>query len=1113
MAELESVMEEKLIAQLTTGISQWTYRKDLKTEDDLWNNLRAKLNANNIAVLEGKEITDKEMEQIKEFIKNIGTSTYKAALWLSGEHGIAQIPLVREDASLGQVQLLAVNNREIAGGHSSYEVINQYQSNKKDSSDRNRRFDVTLLINGLPMIHIELKNRQHPIMDAFRQIQKYVDEGKFRDLFGLVQMFVVSNGVDTSYIAPNSPFPMNSEFLIRWVDKNNKPVDDYLEFAKSALNIPAAHYMVGKYSLLDNSNKRLILLRPYQIHAIEAVKEATRQKRSGYVWHTTGSGKTITSFNVTNNLLDILGIDKTIFLIDRKDLDEQTSKNFLSYAKNADIQIDQTEYTDDLEKKLLNSDRQAIITTIQKFQRILGKFSEPYKKSRLEKLEKNRTILKSQLETAKGEDAKKIEEEINKIELRIANEKKSLEKLKFDRGREDNEKDKRISKELYNKMLKLKSKNLAFVVDECHRCVSPESKRYIESFFDNPQHHTLWYGFTGTPIFDENSRSAKGDLARTTLQEYDYRATAENFKNGKDGALHKYTIKDALHDHSVLGFKIDYRGERRDKLIEIAEQLNNIDMEQLNNMSDIELESFVIPEFEKQTKTSFYDNEKHREEVINYIINKCSRRFRLSNDPGQAYEAILTVPSIAIAQKYYEEIKKFIADGKVEESIRRQLADFPKIAITYSVGENEEGALANHHKMEDALKDYNAMFNTDWKLDQISSYNSDLNDRLARKTDFYKNRKEQLDLVIVVDRLLTGFDAPCLAIVFLDRPPLSAMNMIQTFSRTNRIYDKSKQWGEIVTMQTPALYEKAVNEALDLYSNGGSNEVCAPTYKQTKSYMSKAAKAIKDLISKLPDGNINIKAPTAELKKFAKLFQNFDSKLDQIRIYDEWQEEDQLKVLLFSYQEIENLVGKYQNVIEELKRRKDSGGNGGEGGEGGTEEPDPLILDIEYELESVKLETIDYNYIVMLIQSHIPEEDNPVQTQIFAIRDDLIDEYIGVMGKKNIKLANVIKQVWSDISKDPSQYRGKFANNLIRDRIDSIIDEKLGEFASEMCINLEDLKFKARTWQEGNKLVLEGNYNKYVENGGELSKLKYNKCIKETAETLIKEEIAPLLHK
>lgn len=219
----------------------------------------------------------------------------------------------------------------------------------------------------------------------FRQIKKYCREGQFKGLFGFVQMFVVSNGIETRYIAANKNGEMNEKFLSRWVDEKNEPVDDYLSFAKDVLNIPAAHLMVGNYSVIDQEKRKLILLRPYQIHAIDKIKEASRKQESGFVWHTTGSGKTLTSYTVTKNLLDIPAIDKTIFLIDRKDLDQQTSNDFQSYAENDDVDIEDTARTSVLEDKLLNDSRIAIVTTIQKFQNILRKYSKDQLSPQLEK--------------------------------------------------------------------------------------------------------------------------------------------------------------------------------------------------------------------------------------------------------------------------------------------------------------------------------------------------------------------------------------------------------------------------------------------------------------------------------------------------------------------------------------------------------------------------------------------------------------------------------------------------------------------------------------------------------------------------------------------------------
>ena len=414
MPELEAIIEQKLIEELVYGDSQWIYREDLKTEEDLWGNFRYILEQNNKERLNGENLSDAEFEQVKNQLQF--SSFYKAGEWLVGENGKVQVHVQRDTERL---HLVVMNHEHIAGGSSVYEVINQYSTLKSDDDKaiprRDRRFDVTLMINGLPMIHIELKNKQHSYMEGFRQIKKYIGEGKFTGIFSAVQMFVISNGVDTKYFSAAGDTELNSKFISGWLDRENKPVSNYLDFAKSVLRIPEAHEMISRYTVLDEDAKRLILLRPYQIHAIEAIREASKQGKSGYVWHTTGSGKTLTSYKATRNLLmDIPSIDKAIFLIDRKDLDTQTTMAFQAYANNDLVDVDETDNVNDLKKKLKSDDRQVIVTTIQKLHILI---------------------------------TKKLREETPEYR-------------------------------------KIKNLRIAFVVDECHRAVSPGTKRELERFFN-----------------------------------------------------------------------------------------------------------------------------------------------------------------------------------------------------------------------------------------------------------------------------------------------------------------------------------------------------------------------------------------------------------------------------------------------------------------------------------------------------------------------------------------------------------------------------------------------------------------------------------------------------
>lgn len=262
--EQENVLEQNLIDQLTHGESQWTLRDDIKNENDLWNNFFEILSRSNKNVLKDVPLTNNEKAIIKS--KIIHPTFYKSAEWLAGVNGEVRLQIQRDNTQLGTADFVVINNNNIAGGNSVYEVVHQIQFHKRREIDRNRRGDVTLLINGLPMIHIELKNRAHSSKEALNQIQKYIDEQMFSGIFSTLQFFVVTNGSYTQYIAAGQQ--LKEKFLTTWVDKENKPVQNYLEFAKDVLSIPAAHNMVANYIALDSTQHSIIVLRPYQIHAI-----------------------------------------------------------------------------------------------------------------------------------------------------------------------------------------------------------------------------------------------------------------------------------------------------------------------------------------------------------------------------------------------------------------------------------------------------------------------------------------------------------------------------------------------------------------------------------------------------------------------------------------------------------------------------------------------------------------------------------------------------------------------------------------------------------------------------------------------------------------------------
>lgn len=985
MAELESVMEKRLIDQLCCDESQWTYRPDIRTEEQLWNNFKYILEQNNKAKLNDVPLSESEFAKVKNDLSH--ASFYDAGKWLVGESGKVYVHVQRGNETL---HLVVLNNEHVAGGTSVYEVINQYQAFKSENAegDRNRRFDVTLLINGIPLIHIELKNKEHSYMDAYRQIKKYIAEGKFHGIFSNIQMFVVSNAVDTKYFSAARDTELCKKFITGWLDQENQPVCDYIEFARAVLKIPEAHEMITRYMVLDNDKKKLLILRPYQIHAIQSMREASKQGRSGFIWHTTGSGKTMTSYKATRNLLmDIPAIEKTVFLIDRKDLDNQTKMAFQSYADNDTIDVDDTDYVDSLIEKMSDDNRQMIVTTRQKMQIMV-----------------NRRL-----------------------------------------------------KEGTRKYDKIKALKVAFVVDECHRAVTPQTKRTLERFFAN----SLWYGFTGTPIFDENSYEQKGDLPRTTKQLY-------------GECLHSYTIKEAIHDEAVLGFMVENLG---------AKNLNADDAKKA------------------------YETEAHMRKVLDVILNQSCEKFGMRNEKGRTYEALLSTSSIARAQKYYDllnKVKRGEDELKISDAVHKALPDFPRFAITYSLSENEEMSAVHQDKMKKSIKEYNDMFGTSYKIESMDAYNSNLNDRLARKEKKYLDRNQQLDLVIVVDRLLTGFDAPCLSILFMDRQPMAPQNIIQAFSRTNRLFDTKKQYGHIVTFQAPKEYKESINEALRLYSREGSGNPIAEDWDDVKTSFSISVKAIHDLAQTAED---IVRLSRKQKKAFVHLFRSLDHDFAHLKAFSVY-EPNVLDEFGFSEEEYENYAAMYKNVMEELKKPDDRS------------EPDEEAVWDDYDLVAYSKLRIDFEYIVELLQG-VMESWNPSENDFdaaeFETRIKTIKEIINEFAADNSKLSALLAQIVDEIEKDKEKFLGQDISVMIHQMRYAVIDEEIKKFAEKWYLGFEDVKYETFHYKDGelaneNKLKDKANYAAYREaNHVALPNFKLRKVMIDEFKNTLMPEIASLI--
>ncbi|OON83090.1 deoxyribonuclease, partial [Klebsiella pneumoniae] len=460
----EAEVERRLIEVLGEGHNQWNYRPDLKSEEDLWNNLRQKITQNNLSEIGEHPISDKEFDSIKTELLLRTQTPFDAARWLKGENGISRVTIEREDVSLGSMSLVLYSNQDIGGGISTYEVVHQIAKQKANIDGRDRRFDVTLLINGLPIVQIELKqvSAKDGVFQAYNQIKKYAEEGMFRNnIFATLQLFVISNEQTTRYFANAMPKDMHKKFVFSWRTTDNRKVENLYEFVKQVLNIPDAHRLIADYTIVseDQDNKALMVLHPYQIHAIEALFNSAMKRESGYVWHATGSGKTLTSFVSTKLLARKPGVDRTIMLIDRKDLDNQTTTEFTKFASEFNTGISSgnaksnslivgTGSSNELSDTLLSdaNSNTVIITTRQKLEAALR-------------------------------HAERQEEQ------------KGTQSFK-----------------------KLLGQHIVFVVDECHRALSAEGMEEIRGFFPS----STWFGFTGTPIFDVNKKQAKGRLARIT---------------------------------------------------------------------------------------------------------------------------------------------------------------------------------------------------------------------------------------------------------------------------------------------------------------------------------------------------------------------------------------------------------------------------------------------------------------------------------------------------------------------------------------------------------------------------------------------------------------------
>jgi len=972
----EAEVERRLIEVLGEGHNQWQFRPDLKSEKDLWNNLRVKITQNNLSEIGENPLTDNEFERIKTELLSRTVTPFDAAKWLKGENGIARIHIDRDDVELDSISLILYSNQDIGGGISSYEVVHQI-AKAKVTDARERRFDVTLLINGLPIVQIELKqvNAKDGVYQAFHQIKKYSEEGHYRNnIFSTLQMFVISNEKTTRYFANALPASMHRKFVFSWRTTDNRRVEDLYEFVKQVLNIPDAHRLIANYTIVseDQDNKLLMVLHPYQIHAIEAIEKAASQHKSGYIWHATGSGKTLTSFVSTKLMARKPGIDRTIMLVDRRDLDNQTTSEFTKFASefntgvssgtsSANALIVGTGSSRELADTLLSntSHNTVIITTRQK------------------------------LDAA----------------------------LRFAKRQEESKGSHRFEK--------LLGQHIVFVVDECHRAVSAEGMEAIKEFFPN----STWFGFTGTPIFEVNKKDAQGNLARTTADQYGER-------------LHTYTIKNALDDGSVLGFQV----EHEDTIGKIS--LKNHVLSILRNNSkfsgktDQEINDYIDTlkplELEKYVEFKDYDTDDHIKRVLKKMFRPDNAYMKFDFQNGKPTKsAIFTTRSIAMAKRYYHALKEMMSNPNwLEDEFRdhpiregRTIIDpeFPRIAITYSLDENAEDSNDAQQEMTEVIHDYNERYGTSWGLDTIELYNSDINNRLARKKGEYRTFGNHIDMVIVVDRLLTGFDAPTVQTLFVDRN-MSYANLIQAFSRTNRTYP-NKTRGLIVTFRKPATMERNVTDATILYSDDiQETNLIYPTYEESKEMFDEA---IEELVSLLDQHGEVLEYADLEVQvDYVKAFQKLNNSYDALVTYDDYNNEYEISstlqddVLL-----LQENIGVYNTIKGSLALETDD------------DDGDvPDISEIEFfGNDTAKIYDIDTAYINQLLGTYAAHNT--------TIREDIEKAF------QKLNKAEIVKDVYRSILND--------IDNGVVDKEEDIFSVKRQYFNTRRNEIIEEF---AETW-------------------------------------------------
>lgn len=879
----ESEFEESLIRIL----SDKGWEKEVikyPTEADLIKNWAKILFDNNRSIdrLNNYPLTDGEMQQIIEKITELRTP-----LRLNGFINGKTVSIKRDNPDDKQhfgkeVSLKIYDRREIAAGQSRYQIVQQPIFAKKTKILNDRRGDLMLLINGMPVIHIELKRSGVPVSQAYNQIEKYAGEGIFTGLFSLVQVFVAMNPDETVYFAnPGPDGKFNMDYYFHWADFNNEPINDWKDIASTLLSIPMAHQLIGFYTVADNADGVLKVMRSYQYYAANAISDVVSKnkwdvgnQRGGYIWHTTGSGKTMTSFKSAQLIANSKDADKVVFLTDRIELGTQSLKEYRSFADESET-VQATENTGILITKLKSPEASdtLIVTSIQKMSNIQNE-----------------------------------EGGLNAHDIECIN-----------------------------------KKRLVFIVDEAHRSTFGEMLTTIKQTFPN----ALFFGFTGTPVFGEN---AKKNNAQTDV-----------FGN----ELHRYTIADGIRDRNVLGFDpykvMTFRDKDVRKVVALYKAKASTEEEAISDekkakkfyeymdSSKIKMAGYEgkdgkwVNGIEDYLPSIQYLSEEHQKKVVEDIKDNW-----ITLSHNGKFHAIFATSSIPEAIQYYNLIRSEMPTLKVT-----CLFD-PNIDNNGGVAFKEEGLVK-------ILENYKEMYDLEFTIASHARFKKDVALRLAHKECYKRIEKtpeKQLDLLIVVDQMLTGFDSKWVNTLYMDKI-LEYENLIQAFSRTNRLFGPDKPFGIIRYYRKPHTMEQNVLRAFEMYSGDRPIGLFVEKLPHNLKKMNEVFEDITDLFKnagitdfeKLPED-------TSAKAKFASLFRDFNEYLEAAKVQGfQWNKETYQFVLNESGETYEVTMDFDENlflVLSQRYRELPTGGGGGDDGEppydlvGYLTEIDTGVIDSEY---------------------------------------------------------------------------------------------------------------------------------------------------------------------